>query len=49
VLKLAASLPVAERSALLERLDHVRQISQNLGYGVSDNMDDLLVDFQAPD
>ena len=48
-LKLAANLPVAEKSALLERLDQVRQVSHDLGYGVGDNMDDLLIEYQAAD
>ncbi|WP_155419717.1 hypothetical protein [Variovorax paradoxus] len=32
------------RSALLARLDAVRRLGHNLGYGVGDNMDDLLAE-----
>jgi len=42
VLKLAMSLPVEERGTLLGRLDQVRRVSHNFGYGVGDEMDDLL-------
>ncbi len=37
-----AVLPDAARPALLERLAVVRNISRDLGYGVSDDMDELL-------
>jgi hypothetical protein len=43
-LKVAAQLPAADRDALMLRLDYVRTISHNLGYGVGDAMDDLLAD-----
>ncbi len=42
-LKASGVLPDDRRSALLARLDAVRQLSHNLGYGVGDEMDDLLV------
>ena len=42
-LKLSATLPAKQRDAMLERLDAVRTISHKCGYGVGDDMDDLLV------
>jgi hypothetical protein len=47
VLKLAAGLPSAQRDSLLERLDQVRRISHNFGYGVGDEMDELLEEDQT--
>jgi len=44
-LKTIAALPEDQRSALWERLDEVRRISHNFGYGVGDDMDDLLAEF----
>ena len=41
-LKTIATLPEANRQALWERLDAVRQRSHNIGYGVGENMDELL-------
>jgi hypothetical protein len=41
-LKIIAALPNTARPALLDRLDDVRRISHNFGYGVGDDMDDLL-------
>lgn len=35
-------LPAEQRDALLSRLDEVRRISHDFGYGVGDEMDDLL-------
>ena len=49
VLKLAAGLTPAERGALLPRLDHVRRISHSFGYGVGDEMDELLDQYQVQD
>jgi hypothetical protein len=34
-----------DRDALIARLDRVRTISHNLGYGVGDAMDSMLVDY----
>ena len=34
--------PTGHRPAMLARLDIVRRISHNFGYGVGDDMDDLL-------
>ena len=41
-LKGSVTLPVEQRDALLARLDVVRGISHNFGYGVGDAMDTLL-------
>jgi hypothetical protein len=39
--KVIAPLPVSGRKALIARLDRVRIISHNFGYGVGDDMDSL--------
>jgi hypothetical protein len=44
-LKVTCHLPAGERDALIVRLNRVRTISHNLGYGVGDDMDSLLVDY----
>ena len=41
-LKVSVTLAVGQRDAMLDRLDAVRRISHNFGYGVGDDMDDLL-------
>ena len=38
-------LSAGDRDALIVRLDRVRTISHNLGYGVGDAMDSLLVNY----
>jgi hypothetical protein len=43
-LKTIDALPHDCRSALIARLDSVRHISHNFGYGVGDDMDDLLAE-----
>ena len=43
-LKVIATLPEAQRSELWFRLDEVRRMSHNFGYGVGDEMDDLLAE-----
>ena len=43
-LKVMGALPEGPRSALLDRLDAVRRLGHNLGYGVGDDMDDLLAE-----
>jgi hypothetical protein len=43
-LKITHQLPVGDRGVLIVRLDRVRTISHNLGYGVGDDMDSLLAD-----
>jgi hypothetical protein len=43
-LKVIAGLPEASRTELLERLDTVRRTSHNFGYGVGENMDELLAE-----
>jgi hypothetical protein len=42
-LKVARQLSTGDRDALIVRLNRVRTISHNLGYGVGDAMDSLLV------
>lgn len=44
-LKTIAALPEDQRYALWERLDEVRRIGHNFGYGVGDDMDDLLAEY----
>lgn len=44
-LKATRQLSVGDRDALIARLDRVRTISHNFGYGVGDEMDDLLADY----
>jgi hypothetical protein len=41
-LKVTHQLPAGDRSVLIVRLDRVRTISHNLGYGVGEDMDSLL-------
>jgi len=41
-IKIARQLSASDRDALIVRLDRVRTISHNLGYGVGDDMDSLL-------
>jgi hypothetical protein len=40
-LTIACTLPASNRDALIARLDQVRSISQEFGYGVGDDMDSL--------
>lgn len=47
MLKLTGGLPADQADALCARLEHVRQASHNFGYGVGDEMDDMLEEFQA--
>jgi hypothetical protein len=44
-LKVTRQLSAADRDALIARLDRVRSISHNLGYGVGDDMGSLLIDY----
>jgi hypothetical protein len=46
-LKVTRQLSAADRDALIARLDRVRSISHNLGYGVGDDMDSLLIDYSG--
>ena len=46
-LKLIAQLTASDRNPLIARLDRVRIISHNFGYGVSDVMDCLLAQYVA--
>jgi hypothetical protein len=43
-IKVTRQLSAGDRDALIARLDRVRTISHNLGYGVGDAMDSLLAD-----
>jgi len=45
VLKVIAQLPTSDRNALMARLDRVRVISHNFGYGIGDHMDSLLAEY----
>jgi hypothetical protein len=44
-LKTIVALPEDCKAALMARLDAVRHISHNFGYGVGDDMDDLLAEY----
>jgi hypothetical protein len=44
-LKATRKISAGDRETLITRLDRVRTISHNLGYGVGDAMDSLLVDY----
>jgi hypothetical protein len=44
-LKATAQLPTRDRNALMARLDRIRVISHNFGYGVVDDMDSLLAEY----
>jgi hypothetical protein len=43
--KIIAQLPASDRNPLIARLDKVRTISHNFGYGVGDDMDSLLAQY----
>jgi hypothetical protein len=44
-LKVTCELSAGDRDTLISRLDQVRAISHNFGYGVGDDMDDLLAKY----
>lgn len=44
-LRLSVGLPLVQRDALVKRLDEVRRISHNFGYGAGDAMDGLLDEY----
>ena len=44
-LAITEQLPASDRDALITRLDRVRAVSHNLGYGVGDDMDSLLAKY----
>ena len=48
-LKAISKLPDEQRPLLMERLEAVCRISQNIGYGVEDAMEDLLVEYDIYD
>ena len=45
-LKISTTLTIDQRDALLDRLDNVRRISHNFGYGVGDEMDILMAEYR---
>jgi len=45
-LNISATLQIDQRAAMLDRLDDVRSISHNFGYGVGDDMDRLLAEYK---
>ena len=44
-IKVTRQLSAGDRDSLIVRLDRVRTISHNLGYGVGDDMDSLLANY----
>lgn len=48
-LKTIANLADVQRQPLWDRLDAVRRLCHNIGYGVGDEMDDLLSEYEAND
>lgn len=48
-LKIIAALPAGPRPALWARLDEVRRISHNFGYGAGDDMDELIAEHGVDD
>lgn len=46
-MKAIAALPDAARPPLLERLDEVRRISHKFGYGIGDEMDEILAEHET--
>jgi hypothetical protein len=46
-LKIIAILPETRRQGMRSRLDAVHHVSRNFGYGVSDDMGDLLAEHEA--
>ena len=48
-LKTIASLADVQRPPLWDRLDAVRRACRNLGYGVDDDMEDLLAEYRTDD
>lgn len=44
-LRVTDQLPASDRNALIARLDRVRAISHNFGYGVGDDMDSMLAKY----
>jgi ketosteroid isomerase-like protein len=48
-LKVFVSLPVVQHNAMHVRLDEVRRICHNFGYGVGEVMDRLLAEYEVDD
>ena len=46
-LTVAYTLPAPDRKSLITRLDRVRSISHQFGYGVGDEMDSMLTKYVA--
>jgi hypothetical protein len=44
-LKLSVTLPVDQRDVLIDRLDDVRRISNDFGYGLGDDMNTLFAEY----
>jgi hypothetical protein len=44
-LAITDQLPASDRGALIARLDRVRLVSHNFGYGVGDDMDSMLAKY----
>jgi hypothetical protein len=48
-LKVSVTLPVDQRNVLFDRLDDVRRISHDFGYGLGDGMDTLFAKYGVGD
>ncbi len=48
-LKATFELPAEQRDALMKRLNEVRHVGHDLGYGVGDEMDDVLLQYWDED
>jgi hypothetical protein len=48
-LKISVTLTVAQRDAMLGRLDVVRHVSHDFGYGIGDDMDALQAEYGVED
>jgi len=48
-LKISVTLPVTQRDAMLGRLDAVRRVSDDFGYGIGDDMDALVAEYGVED
>ena len=48
-LKLSVTLPVDQRDVLIDRLDDVRRISNDFGYGLGDDMNTLFAEYGVDD
>ena len=48
-LKISIALPKELRDSFLDRLDDVRRVGHNLGYGVGDEMNIILAEYKDDD